>query len=141
MVDYADGSVIAQLGNPDMRTPIAHAMAYPERIDSGVSSLDLFRVGRLDFEAPDLDRFPCLALAFDALRTGESAPATLNAANEVAVDAFLSGKLGFTQISRIIAATLDACPPFALAHLADVMAADTAARRVATAYIEEQRVA
>ena len=141
MVDYADGSVIAQLGNPDMRTPIAHAMAYPERIDSGVSSLDLFRVGRLDFEAPNLDRFPCLALAFDALRTGESAPATLNAANEVAVDAFLAGKLGFTQISQVIAATLDACPPFALADLADVMAADEAARRFATACIEEQRVA
>jgi 1-deoxy-D-xylulose-5-phosphate reductoisomerase len=137
MVDYADGSVIAQLGNPDMRTPIAHAMAYPERIESGVPSLDLFRIGRLDFEAPDLDRFPCLALAFDALRTGESAPATLNAANEIAVDAFLSGKLGFTEIPQVIAATLEACAPIALARLADVMAADAAARRFAAAYIDE----
>lgn len=141
MVDYADGSVIAQLGNPDMRTPIAHAMAYPERIESGVPSLDMFRIGRLDFEAPDLDRFPCLGLAFEALRSGESAPATLNAANEVAVDAFLSGQLGFTQIPQVIAATLDACPPVALAQLADVMAADAAARRAAAAYIDEHRVA
>jgi len=107
MVEYVDGSVLAQLGNPDMRTPIAHAMAWPERIDSGVSSLDIISAAQLDFEAPDLERFPCLALAMKAAQIGGSAPTVLNAANEVAVDAFLSGQIGFTQIAEIVSAVLN----------------------------------
>jgi len=107
MVEYVDGSVLAQLGNPDMRTPIAHAMAWPERIDSGVSSLDIISAAQLDFEAPDLERFPCLALAMKAAQIGGSAPTVLNAANEVAVYAFLSGQIGFTQIAEIVSAVLN----------------------------------
>jgi 1-deoxy-D-xylulose-5-phosphate reductoisomerase len=106
MVEYEDGSVLAQLGNPDMRTPIAHAMAFPLRIASGVGPLDLSRIGRLDFEAPDLVRFPCLRLAFEALSAGGSAPCVLNAANEVAVEGFLGGRIRFTQIARIDDAVL-----------------------------------
>lgn len=135
MVEYVDGSVIAQLGNPDMRTPIAHALAYPERIEAGVAPLDLFKVGRLDFEAPDLERFPCLALAFRALRAGGSAPATLNAANEVAVQAFLDRQLGFTAIPALIAACLDALPAEPLDNLDDVLAADARAREAAREYL------
>ncbi|HEX5802060.1 MAG TPA: 1-deoxy-D-xylulose-5-phosphate reductoisomerase [Azospira sp.] len=135
MVEYVDGSVIAQLGNPDMRTPIAHALAYPERIEAGVASLDLFRTARLDFEAPDLQRFPCLALAFRALRAGGSAPATLNAANEVAVQAFLDGQLAFTAIPALIAACLDALPAQPLDNLDDVLAADSRARETARDYL------
>lgn len=131
LVDYVDGSVLAELGNPDMRTPIAHALAYPERIDSGVAPLDLFQIGRLDFEAPDMVRFPCLSLAYRALREEGTSPAVLNAANEVAVDAFLNGKLGFTAIGQVIADTLDALPPQPLRSLEDVMAADAKAREVA----------
>jgi 1-deoxy-D-xylulose-5-phosphate reductoisomerase len=138
LVEYIDGSVIAQLGNPDMRTPIAHALAYPERIEAGVGSLDLFKVGRLDFEAPDLERFPCLALAFRALRAGGSAPASLNAANEIAVQAFLDGQLGFTEIPKLIAATLDALPPVPLTTLAEVVAADATARQFARSYLAER---
>ena len=89
MVEYSDGSILAQLGNPDMRTPIAHALAWPRRMSSGVSSLDLFQLGRLDFQAPDYKRFPCLRLAFEALERGGTAPTILNAANEIAVQAFL----------------------------------------------------
>ena len=107
MVEYVDGSVLAQLGNPDMRTPIAHAMAWPERIDSGVSSLDIIATAQLDFEAPDYERFPCLALAMKAARLGGSAPAVLNAANEVAVEAFLDGKITFTRIAEIVAEVLN----------------------------------
>lgn len=107
MVEYLDGSVLAQLGNPDMRTPIAHAMAWPERIDSGVSSLDIIAIAQLDFEVPDLERFPCLALAMEAARLGGSAPAVLNAANEVAVEAFLDRKITFTQIAEIVAEVLN----------------------------------
>ena len=102
MVDYVDGSVIAQLGNPDMRTPISYAMAWPERIDSGVSPLDMFAVGRLDFQRPDEQRFPCLRLASQAAETGGSAPAMLNAANEVAVAAFLERRIRFSDIAVII---------------------------------------
>jgi 1-deoxy-D-xylulose-5-phosphate reductoisomerase len=138
LVEYVDGSVIAQLGNPDMRTPIAHALAYPERIEAGVGSLDLFKVGRLDFEAPDVDRFPCLALAFRALCAGGSAPATLNAANEVAVQAFLDGQLRFTDIAPVIAAALDALPAVNLESLADVLAADAAARDFAVALVDRR---
>jgi 1-deoxy-D-xylulose-5-phosphate reductoisomerase len=121
-----------------MRTPIAHALAYPERIEAGVGSLDLFKVGRLDFEAPDLERFPCLALAFRALRAGGSAPASLNAANEIAVQAFLDGQLGFTEIPKLIAATLDALPPLPLTTLAEVVAADATARQFARSYLAER---
>lgn len=102
LVQYVDGSVLAQMGNPDMRTPIAHALAWPDRISSGVAELDLYDVARLDFEAPKLDDFPCLQLAQHAAMTGKSAPAVLNAANEVAVEAFLSGRIGFNRISQVV---------------------------------------
>lgn len=106
MVQYNDGSVLAQLGNPDMRTPIAHAMAWPERMESGVDSLNMFDIARLDFEEPDLTRFPCLRLAYEAIEAGGTAPAILNAANEIAVDAFLNGRLPFLSIPQIIETTL-----------------------------------
>jgi 1-deoxy-D-xylulose-5-phosphate reductoisomerase len=131
LVQYVDGSVIAELGNPDMRTPIAHALAYPERIASGVDALDLFAVASLDFERPDFERFPCLALAYRALREGGSMPAVLNAANEVAVQAFLDGEIGFTAIPKIIGRVMDQLPKTPLASLDDVLAADQAARRIA----------
>ena len=128
MVEYVDGSVLAQMGNPDMRTPIAHALAYPERIASGVRPLDLAAIGRLDFERPDLDRFPCLGLAYAALRAGGGAPIVLNAANEVAVAAFLDGRIRFTAIAEIVERVLDeidaALPP----DLDDVLALDRRAR-------------
>jgi 1-deoxy-D-xylulose-5-phosphate reductoisomerase len=128
MVEYADGSVIAQLGHPDMRTPIAQALAYPERIEAGVSSLDLFRVGLLSFEQPDFERFPALALAYAALKSGGAAPATLNAANEVAVAAFLEGRLPFLQITAVIEEALNGLSANALGSLEDVLAADARAR-------------
>ena len=131
LVQYVDGSVIAELGNPDMRTPIAHALAYPDRIDAGVAPLDLFAVARLTFEPPDLERFPCLALAYRALAAGGNAPAVLNAANEVAVDAFLAGRLPYLGIPRVIAAALDGVPSAAADDLDGVTAADAAGRRVA----------
>ncbi|HZV54105.1 MAG TPA: 1-deoxy-D-xylulose-5-phosphate reductoisomerase [Rhodocyclaceae bacterium] len=131
LVQYADGSVIAELGNPDMRTPIAHALAYPERIEAGVASLDLFQVAQLNFERPDLRRFPCLALAFQALEAGDNAPAVLNAANEIAVAAFLEGGLPFLRIADVIAASLDAVPVAAANELAAVLAADAAGREAA----------
>lgn len=140
LVDYEDGSILAQLGNPDMRTPIAHALAYPERIDSGVEPLDLFKVARLDFESPDFERFPCLQLAYDALRTGGTAPAILNAANEVAVQAFLDRRLSFLGIARLIAATLAGLAAGAEGSLADVLAADAEARQLAGRLIHDQRV-
>ena len=135
MVEYVDGSVIAQLGNPDMRTPIAHALAWPERIDAGVRALDLFDIARLDFERPDLQRFPCLALAFAALRAGGAAPATLNAANEEAVEAFLAQRIGFLDIARVIEACLERSPDFAVDSLDAVFAADAQARDGARAEI------
>jgi 1-deoxy-D-xylulose-5-phosphate reductoisomerase len=128
MVEYADGSVIAQLGNPDMRTPIAQALAYPDRIDAGVPPLDLAHIGRLAFERPDLERFPALRLAYDALRTGGSAPAVLNAANEVAVAAFLERRLPFLRMTAVIEETLVSTAATPLATLEDVFAADSAAR-------------
>jgi 1-deoxy-D-xylulose-5-phosphate reductoisomerase len=129
MVEYADGSVIAQLGNPDMRTPIAHALAHPERIEAGVGSLDLFRVGRLDFSPPDFVRFPALRLGYRALKEGGTSPATLNAANEVAVAAFLERRLPFLAITAVIEAVMNALAPRALTSLDDVLDADAAARR------------
>jgi len=135
MVAYVDGSVLAQLGNPDMRTPIAHAMAYPERIAAGVEPLDLFAIGQLNFERPDLGRFPCLGLAYRALEAGGVAPAVLNAANEVAVSSFLAGGLRFDRISAVIAATLDALPSRAADSLEAVLEADQEARRRAMGFV------
>ena len=131
LVDYADGSVLAQLGNPDMRTPIAHALAWPERIDSGVAPLDLFAVAQLNFERPDLARFPCLDLAYRALRAEGNAAAVLNAANEVAVSAFLDRRLSFLGIADLIAATLDAVPQATVPDLAAVLEADRQGRAAA----------
>ncbi len=131
LVQYVDGSVLAQLGNPDMRTPIAHALAYPDRIEAGVAPLDLFAIRHLDFERPDLRRFPCLELAFQALRAGGNAPAILNAANEVAVEAFLEGRLAYPGIAQVIAASLDGVPAAATDTLEAVLAADRAGRETA----------
>jgi 1-deoxy-D-xylulose-5-phosphate reductoisomerase len=131
MVSYVDGSVLAQLGNPDMRTPIAHALAYPERIASGVAQLDLTQTANLEFHQPDFARFPCLALAFDALRAGGTAPALLNAANEVAVQAFLERRIGFRDIDRIVRGVMDAVPHGAAASIEAVMAQDARAREAA----------
>ena len=137
LVEYMDGSVLAQLGNPDMRTPIAYALAYPERIDAGVPSLDLFQIARLDFEAPDFERFPCLQLAYAALCAGGTAPAILNAANEIAVAAFLDRRLSFLGIPRLIEATLAALPAGPEGSLADVLTVDAEARRIASSLISE----
>ncbi len=132
LVQYADGSVIAELGNPDMRTPIAHALAYPRRIAAGVAPLDLGAIASLHFERPDSELFPCLALAYRALCAGGTASATLNAANEVAVDAFLEGRIGFTAIPRLIEEVMDRMPAGREpVSLAEVLAADRAAREVA----------
>jgi 1-deoxy-D-xylulose-5-phosphate reductoisomerase len=131
MVEYADGSVLAQLGNPDMRTPIAHALAWPDRIESGVGSLDLFQVARLDFEAPDLKRFPCLRLAFEAIEAGGSAPAILNAANEVAVAAFLAERLPFTAIADVVEETLQSLPATEPGSLQSLLQLDAEARSLA----------
>ena len=132
LVQYVDGSVLAELGAPDMRTPIAHALAWPERIESGVNMLDLVACGRFDFMAPDLEAFPCLRLAFEALRQGGRAPAVLNAANEVAVAAFLDGRIGFLQIPEIIETTLNAIEHSPVRSLDDVLAADADARAFST---------
>lgn len=131
MVSYSDGSVLAQLGNPDMRTPIAHAMAWPERMASGVEQLDIFKVAQLNFEKPDFDRFVCLRLAYDALRAGGTAPAILNAANEVAVDSFLNEQIAFTQIAEIVEQTLQEVDFETAASLEVIIAADSQARQVA----------
>ena len=140
-VQYADGSVLAQLGNPDMRTPIAYAMAYPERIAAGVEPLDLFSIARLDFSPPDFQRFRCLQLAYDVLREGGTASAILNAANEIAVAAFLDGRLSFLAIARLNEAVLAALPAGPEGSLADVLAADAEARHLATQMIREDRFA
>jgi 1-deoxy-D-xylulose-5-phosphate reductoisomerase len=128
LVEYVDGSVLAQLGNPDMRIPIAHALAWPSRIESGVESLDLVSRGSLAFEAPDHARFPCLGLALAAAAAGGTAPAVLNAANEVAVEAFLGGRLNFTRIAAVIDEVLARHDVGAALALDDVLAADEAAR-------------
>jgi 1-deoxy-D-xylulose-5-phosphate reductoisomerase len=139
MVEYADGSVIAQMGTPDMRTPIAYALGFPERIDAGVSALEL--LGRqLTFEAPDTTRFPCLQLAFDALAAGGNAAAVLNAANEVAVARFLDGAASFGAIAASIAHTLDKLAGGSADTLEELLEADRQARRVADAYLETLRV-
>lgn len=131
MVQYCDGSLLAQLGNPDMRTPIAHALAFPGRMKSGVRALDLLAQGRLDFEAPDLERFPCLRLARAAIKSGNSVPTALNAANEVAVAAFLNGELAFTQISTIIERVVSRAKVFELTDLDVVEQVDSNARLLA----------
>ena len=131
LVDYVDGSVLAQLGNPDMRTALAYGLSWPERIDSGVAPLDLAALARFDFEKPDLRAFPCLALAYAALRTGGSAPAILSAANEVAVAAFLDGRLPFLGIPALIEATLSALPSEPADDLDVLMHCDGQARRKA----------
>jgi 1-deoxy-D-xylulose-5-phosphate reductoisomerase len=134
MVEYADGSVIAQMGTPDMRTPIAYALGFPERIEAGVSALEL--MGRqLTFEAPDTARFPCLQLAFDALAAGGNAAAVLNAANEVAVARFLDGAVPFPAIAASIAHTLERLAGGAADTLDDLLEADRQARSVADAYL------
>ena len=140
MVEYIDGSVLAQLGNPDMRTPIAYALGFPERIESGVAALDLFKIARLDFEAPDVQRFPCIALAYAALRAGGSAPAVLNAANEIAVAAFLERRLPFQAIAAVIEQTLADVSNTPVDTLEQVLAADAQARQVAQAQVERSRV-
>ncbi|XZG68856.1 1-deoxy-D-xylulose-5-phosphate reductoisomerase [Chitinibacteraceae bacterium HSL-7] len=135
MVRYCDGSVLAQLGTPDMRTPIAYGMAYPERVEAGVKSLDLFAAGRLDFEAPDTATFPCLRLAFDALRAGGAATAVLNAANEVAVEAFLNKQLSFNGIAALNEAVLADLGALGGGSLEALMQADAAAREAAGAWL------
>jgi 1-deoxy-D-xylulose-5-phosphate reductoisomerase len=136
LVEYADGSLLAQLGAPDMRTPIAQALAWPERVVSGVQALDMSVVGRLDFEPPDHVRFPSLDLARAAARAGGTAPALLNAANEVAVQAFLDRRLNFTGIATVIDKVLQRLGSSSVKALEDVFAADAAARRLAVALIE-----
>jgi 1-deoxy-D-xylulose-5-phosphate reductoisomerase len=131
LVEYDDGSVLAQLGNPDMRTPIAHALAWPERMSAGVAALDLAQVGALTFQEPDRERFPCLALARSALAAGGTAPATLNAANEIAVAAFLERGIGFLDIAAVCADALAALPACAVATLDDALEADRASRALA----------
>ena len=135
LVEYVDGSVLAQLGHPDMRTPIAQALAWPERIDSGVGRLDLAALAALSFEAPDPARFPCLGLAYEALDAGGSATVVLNAANEVAVAAFLAGRANYPAIAATCAATLARVPRRAVATLADALDADAEARRAACAIL------
>jgi 1-deoxy-D-xylulose-5-phosphate reductoisomerase len=138
MVEYTDGSVLAQMGNPDMRIPIAHALAWPERIVSGAASLDLFSVGRLDFEPPDLERFPCLRLALDAARadSGSGASTVLNAANEVAVAAFLHNEIRFTEIAGVIEHTMNRASTTRSESLNDVLATDAEARALARQQVQ-----
>jgi len=139
LVEYIDGSVMAQLGNPDMRTPIAFALGFPERIAAGVEYLDLARVGALHFERPDTQRFPCLRLAYEALAAGGTAPTVLNAANEVAVAQFLAGALGFQQIPALIEAVLSEIPSRPVSSLGDVLAADGIARECAGDWLRRAR--
>ena len=140
MVEYLDGSVIAQLGNPDMRTPIAYALGYPERIDAGVAALDLAKAGKLEFEAVDLERFPCVRLAYEALERGGTAPAVLNAANEIAVEAFLDGRLAFLDIPQVIEDVLTGMPVFEAHQLADILQADSGARSLARERVAQLRL-
>lgn len=140
MVDYIDGSTIAQLGTPDMRTPIAYALAWPDRMATPGAPLDLAAVGRLDFEAPDPVRFPALRLARQALEAGGARPAILNAANEIAVAAFLTGRIGFLEIAAIVEDTLDRFDPAAPETLDAVLEVDAEARAIASAGIRDERV-
>jgi 1-deoxy-D-xylulose-5-phosphate reductoisomerase len=138
LVEFTDGSMIAQLSNPDMRVPIAHALGHPQRIESGAAPLDLAAIGQLSFEHPDAQRFPCLGLAYAALRAGGTAPAVLNAANEVAVGAFLEGKLRYTAIPQVIERALASAPSAPADDLAGVLEADRSARRSAAEFVAQQ---
>jgi len=137
MVEFIDGSVLAQLGTPDMRTPLAYALGFPERVASGSDSLDFLALGALTFEAPNRARFPCLRLAYDALRAGPAACIWLNAANEVAVEAFLARRLSFLGIARVIESALEQAPLHAPRSIDDVLQEDTSARRRASALVVE----
>lgn len=137
MVSYTDGSVLAQLGNPDMRTPIAHAMAWPERMACGVEPLNIFEVAKLEFEKPDFSRFPCLGLAFESLAEGGTATTILNAANEIAVDAFLSKKLSFMNISKVIEKTLQSIRSVNADSLNTILQVDSQAREQALEWVNE----
>jgi 1-deoxy-D-xylulose-5-phosphate reductoisomerase len=141
MVEYCDGSVLAQLGHPDMRTPIAHALAFPQRISSGVASLDIITTARLDFEKPDLQRFPCLRLAIDAVKTGGTAMAVLNAANEIAVEAFLDRRVQFTDIPTIIEYVSSNMTVVEPESLLIVQQQDAEARSMALQYIADKHAA
>lgn len=136
MVEYVDGSVLAQLGNPDMRTPIAYGLGYPDRLESGVSSLDLLSVGRLDFSPPDQKRFPCLRLAYEALEVGGTAPAILNAANEIAVEAFLAERIGFMDIPVIIESVLSASQVEQVISIEQLVTVDAQARENAKLHLK-----
>lgn len=138
MVSYRDGSVLAQLGMPDMRTPIAHALAWPDRIESGVERLNLTEQHKLEFYPPDLENFPGLGLAFQVLEAGANAPVIFNAANEIAVDAFLHERIGFLQIPSIVSAALDSCETGTIAHLDDVLEFDRLAREATSRIIHLQ---
>ncbi len=135
MVSYTDGSVLAQLGNPDMRTPIAYSLAYPDRVDSGVEQLNIFDVARLDFERPDFERYRCLQLAYDAHRIGGNATIALNAANEIAVDAFLKKQISFTSIPLVIEKALEQAPSGTPDQIDDILAQDLASRHVSNDYL------
>jgi len=136
MVTYNDGSVLAQLGNPDMRTPIAHALAWPQRIESGVEPLNIFDVAKLEFEKPDLQRFPCLRLCYEAIKTGGSASTVLNAANEVAVEAFLHEKIRFNDIAVLIEQTLEQAEITQdITSLESILEADSMARVISNEII------
>jgi len=128
LVEYVDGSMLAQLGTPDMRIPIAHALAWPQRLESGAESLSLSQIGRLEFEAPDVGRFPCLGFAYRAAERGGTAPTIMNAANEIAVEAFLGGTLQFTEIAAVIEATMGELAPRQVRDLDSVLTADAQAR-------------
>ncbi len=135
MVEYIDGCVIAQLGAPDMRAPIAYALSWPERCESGIQKLDLAKIGTLTFEEPDMERFPALRLAFDALKAGRTCPAVLNAANEIAVAAFLDKKIRFTEIAETVDKTMQAHEAYTPVELDDYLHADRWARDTATKFI------
>jgi len=139
MVEYDDGSVLAQMGNPDMRTPIAHAMAWPERIESGVKKLDLFEISQLDFKRPDFELFPCLRLAFDALKENDSATAILNAANEMTVESFLNNEIAFNDIPRINEQVLTSMPAVNADSIEQLLAIDQEARALSSQFIKERR--
>jgi len=138
MVQYVDGSVLAQLGNPDMRTPIAHGLAWPERIDSAVEPLNFFDIAHLDFEIPDLERFPCLRLAYEAMSAGGTSTAILNAANEVAVEAFLNNQIRFTEIPQLVEAAMQNISGVEADSIDTVLSADTEARRFVLGHVAEK---
>ena len=140
LVEYIDGSTLAQLGNPDMRTPIAYALSHPERIESGVLGLDLIKTKKLDFESPDLDKFPCLGLAYKALEMGQNAPTILNAANEVAVDAFLNESIAFNQIADLIEFCLDKIESQSIDSIDTVLDIDKKTRYLALSWIDSHKL-